>query len=195
MQAEDLELVQRGQQGDLEAFNALVERYQSQVYNLAARMLSNRASAEDATQEAFISAYKNIGKFRGGNLKSWLFRIALNTCHDFLRATRRRSQVYLDEATSEGALDLPSKEESPEEHALRRELGQEIQKGLATLPEDQRRVLVLVDLHSFSYDEVAEATRTSIGTVKSRLSRGRARLRDYLLTRRELLPMKFRLLK
>ena len=189
----ETQLVGLAQKGDLEAFNELVRRYEKLVFNVAARLLSDSASAEDVTQETFISAYNNIGKFRGGSLKSWFLRIASNGCYDYMRTPRYRREVSLDASVDDSHFDVPSSLESPESYVQRRELGREIQTGLATLPEDQRTVLVLIDLQEQSYDEVAQATGASLGTVKSRLSRARAKLRDHLMQKRELLPQKFRL--
>lgn len=192
MQEDDQALVEASQEGDLEAFNRLVERFQGQVFGLAFSILGNRASAEDVTQESFVSAYRNIRKFRGGSLRAWLFRIVSNASIDVMRSSKRRPEVSLDASLSEG-FDVPSREESPEEHAVRGELRLEIQRGLESLPEDQRLAVTLVDLQGLSYEETAETVRVSLGTLKSRLSRGRSRLRDYLLQRRELLPDEFRL--
>ena len=179
-------LVQRAQQDDLQAFNALVERYETQAYNLARRMLGDPAAAEDATQDAFISAYQNIRRFRGEHLRPWLLKIVANASRDVLRSPERRRTVSLEEIAAAGDPPWPSKEESPEAYTLRQELGQEIQRGLQALPRDQRLVVILVDVQGLSYEEAALVTRASLGTVKSRLSRARANLRDYLRPKREL---------
>lgn len=192
MQPEDTDLVNRSQNGELAAFNAIVERYQSRVYNLSARILGNATSAEDATQEAFISAYKAIGKFRGGSLRAWLLRIASNTCYDILRSSKRRPEQSLDLSMENPGFQVASGAASPEQQAITSELGSEIQRAIIALPEDQRMVLVMIDVQGASYDETAQAIGTSMGTVKSRLSRARGRMRDYLRERRELLPDEFR---
>lgn len=192
MQPEDTDLVNRSQNGELAAFNAIVERYQSRVYNLSARILGNATSAEDATQEAFISAYKAIGKFRGGSLRAWLLRIASNTCYDILRSSKRRPEQSLDLSMENPGFQVASGAASPEQQAITSELGSEIQRAIIALPEDQRIVLVMIDVQGASYDETAQAIGTSMGTVKSRLSRARGRMRDYLRERRELLPDEFR---
>jgi RNA polymerase sigma-70 factor (ECF subfamily) len=190
------ELVSRSKSGDVEAFNLLVEQYQRLVYNLALRMLGNSEAAEDASQDTFLSAYKAIGKFRGGSFKSWVLRIAANSCHDKLRVARRYRVVSLDTLLLEiDELPQANNTESPEDYTLRRELGRFLNEGLAHLPEDQRLVVILSDVQGLSYEEVAQATGSSLGTVKSRLNRGRTRLRDFLLKREELLPSKFRLNK
>ena len=190
---EDRELISQSQAGDLDSFNQLVEKYQSQVYNLALRMLGNAEAAADATQDTFLAAYRAVGKFRGGNFRAWLLRIAANCCRDQLRAARRRPASSLDLLLeSESPPPLVAKTESPEDYALRRELGRAISDGLASLPAEQRLVVILSDIQGLSYEDIAQATRSSLGTVKSRLSRGRERLRDCLLQQRELLPPEFR---
>jgi RNA polymerase sigma factor (sigma-70 family) len=192
MDAEDSELVVRSKDGDLNAFNFIVQRYQSQVLNLSARILGDRGHAEDATQETFISAYRAIDKFRGGNLRAWLMRIAANASRDALRGSRRRPEQSLDESLESPSFQPASGEASPEEHAERGELNAELQRAILALSEDQRTVLVLIDVQGFSYEEAAETAGASIGTIKSRLNRARRKVRDILLGKRELLPDKFR---
>jgi RNA polymerase sigma-70 factor (ECF subfamily) len=185
---EDSRLVTLSQGGDLAAFNALVETYQRQVYNLCWRMLGLREAAEDATQEAFLSAYCNIRRFRGPSFRAWLLRIAANAATDELRRRRRRPQVSLEAplSSSETALDLPDPSAGPEECALRLEQARHIRAALLTLPPDQRLSVILADVQGLSYEEVGQVMGSSLGTVKSRISRGRARLRRYLLERGEL---------
>lgn len=191
-------LIQSARKGDLDAFNTLVLAYQHQVYNLAYRIMGDEAAASDATQEAFISAYKNLKSFRGGSFKSWLLRIVTNACYDDLRRRKRRPATSLDELTNgedgEAEFDVPSADDGPETIAQRHELAQLLQRGITTLPDDQRIVLVLSDVQGMSYEEIAEMTNSNIGTVKSRLSRARAKLREYLQqTHGELLPEIYRL--
>ena len=192
MQDEDADLVARSKQGDLSAFNLIVDRYQSQVYNLAARILGNRSTAEDVAQETFISAYQAIGRFRGGSLRAWLLRIASNRSYDFLRASKRRPEQSLDLSLENPSFSVPSGEATPEEIALQGELGAEIQRAILSLPPDQRTTLALTDVQGLSYEEASEATGVGLGTVKSRLSRARSAVRDALLQHRELLPDQFR---
>ncbi len=182
---EEDELIARSREGDLDCFNRLVERYQQQVYNLSLRMLGNPHAAEDATQDAFISAFMAISKFRGGSFRAWLFRIATNACHDQRRSLRRRPTTSLDALPIE--LEWDQHALSPEEYALSRELGREIGRALSALPADQRLAVILRDIMGLDYQEIAQATASSLGTVKSRLSRGRARLRQHLGPYRELL--------
>lgn len=196
MASEELRLVTAAQRGDVESFNALVRLYESRVYNLSYRMLGDADSAADAAQDAFLAAYRNLRSFRGGSFRSWLLRIATNACYDILRIRKRRPAVSLDAALASddddsAPLQIADSSESPDDFALRRELARAIEIGLTELPEDQRLVVILCDLQGLAYDEIAEVTGTNLGTVKSRLSRGRARLRD-LLKQGELLPARFR---
>ena len=189
-------LIDAARRGDVGSFNQLVLSYQSMVYNLAYRILGDRHAAADATQDAFLSAFKAIGKFRGGSFKSWLMRIVTNACYDQLRHKQRRPTASLDallELDSVPIRFVADPGESPEEHALRQELSKAIQIGIGTLPPEQRVALVLSDVQGFSYQEIAEATGVSLGTVKSRLSRARGKMRDFLLEQRELLPSQYRL--
>jgi RNA polymerase sigma factor (sigma-70 family) len=185
-------LLQASKNGDVEAFNVLVLEYQGQVFNVCYRMLGDPSSAEDMTQEAFVSAYKNIKRFKEGNFRAWLFRIASNSCRDYLRSPRLRKSQSLEliEETFEGV--LISNLESPDNFAIRKELSGVIQVALLKLPEDQRFALILVDVQGMSYEEAANILDTPIGTVKSRLSRAREAVRRQLVKQKELLPTQFR---
>ena len=188
----DLELIRRSKEGDLDAFNEIVARYQRQVFNTAARVLGSTAHADDATQETFISAYRAIGKFRGVNLAPWLLRIAKNQCYDMIRSMRRRPSDSLEENLTNPSFVRAQSGGSAEDETLRGELAAEIQRAILSLPEAQRLVVTLIDVQGFSYEEAAEAAGVSKGTVKSRLSRGRARVRNHLRAQAELLPPEFR---
>ncbi len=189
--------IRAAQKGDVAAFNQLVRGYQAQVYRTAYRVLGDAASAQDATQDAFISAYKHLRAFRGGSFKAWLLRIVTNACYDQLRVKQRRPAASLDAMLLDPDNPAPGLEraasESPQDFAERQELGATIQRGLATLPHDQRMTLVLVDIEGVSYEDAADALATNVGTVKSRLSRARAALRDFLVQQQELLPSRYRL--
>lgn len=193
-------LISQAQQGDLEAFNRLILAYQSQVYNLALRLMGDPASASDATQEAFISAFRGLRRFRGGSFKAWLLRIVRNACYDEFRRWSRRPTTSLDDVSPylvgpepEGSVKLTSTDESPEEAMESAELAQAIQDCLDRLQPDSRILAVLVDVQGHNYQEAAAVIGKPIGTVKSRLSRARAKLRDCLQGYRELLPSAFRL--
>ncbi|MEA3459969.1 MAG: sigma-70 family RNA polymerase sigma factor [Chloroflexota bacterium] len=182
------QLIAAAKRNDVEAFNGLVITYQDMAYNLAYRILGDPDAAADATQDAFISAFRAVRKFRGGSFKAWLLRIVTNACYDQLRRKKRHPTVSL-----ESFYAIPGHEEDPENYALRQELSRVIQAGIQTLPYDQRIALVLSDVQGLSYKEIAQVVGISLGTVKSRLSRARAKLRDYLLEREELLPERYRL--
>lgn len=188
-------LIASARKGDVRAFNQLVLRYQTMVYNLAYRILSEPDAAADATQDAFLSAFKAMPKFRGGSFKSWLLRIVTNACYDQLRRKKRRPTSSLDDlpVDPDHSRYLRDPAKLPDEHLERQELNKVIQAGISSLPEEQRVVVVLSDVQGLRYNEIAEVTGLSLGTVKSRLSRGRAKVRDYLLSQRELLPARYRL--
>lgn len=188
-------LIEAASRGELPAFNQLILAYQGLAYNLAYRILGNGEAAADATQEAFIKAYRSLGQYRGGSFKAWLLRIVTNVCYDQLRNLQRRPTSSLEDlaGNTEHAGQLVDEAEQPPDYALRQELGRVIQAGIQRLPAEQRMVLVLSDIEGLSYEEIAQVMETSLGTVKSRLSRARAKLRDFLLTHQELLPSRYRL--
>jgi len=189
-------LVQSAQKGNLDAFNALILHYQTQVYNLALHLLHDGAAADDATQEAFISAYKALAKFRGGSFRAWLLRIVSNACYDEMRRQKRRPATSWDDfgdMDEEANPHLVDGGPLPEQTVQQRELRALLERALARLPEDQRVTLVLVDQMGFSYQEVAETMRVRLGTVKSRLARARLHMQSLLQEEGELLPRRYRL--
>lgn len=191
------QLVRRARAGDHAAFDALVEEYSSQVYNLALRITGSREEAEDCVQEAFLRAYAALPRFRGrAAFSTWLYRVALNVACDAARRRRRAPLAVSELATGEDPapdLDrplgegLPPRRESPEEGAILHQRRRVILEAIQRLPEHQRAVLVLYDLQGFSYEEIARITGARVGTVKSRLSRARLALRDLLTPHLELL--------
>jgi RNA polymerase sigma factor (sigma-70 family) len=183
------------QGGDVGAFNTLVLEYQRQVFNVCYRTLGNAEDASDATQDALLRAFRGLNTFHGSaaGLRSWLLRIAVNTCYDQLRRRQRRPVESLDApsaADAEHATSLgdhvPDPGVGPEQRSLTSETAREIQAALDLLPSDQRLTVILCDVQGLSYDEAAQAMAVELGTVKSRLSRGRAHLRDLLLAKGEL---------
>jgi RNA polymerase sigma-70 factor (ECF subfamily) len=180
---DDEALIRASQAGDLDAFNILVQRHERPVFNVALRLLRDVGLAEDATQDTFIRAWQNIGSFQTGSVRSWLYKIATNRSYDMLRASARRpagsleaEMVEIEPIWSSGGAG----EEPPDAHALRRELSIYLERALASLPDDQRMVVMLVDVQGLDYHEVAEAMGIALGTVKSRLSRARAKIRQTL---------------
>jgi RNA polymerase sigma-70 factor, ECF subfamily len=191
-------LIQEAMQGDLNAFNSLVLAYQDLVFNQAYRTMGELEMAEDATQEAFISAFRNLRSYRGGSFKAWLLRIVTNACYDELRRQKRRPTTPLepldnDDEEVESPHWLADPGESPEDSAERSELNDAIQHCLQSLPEEFRSVVILVDVQGMDYTEAAGAVGKPLGTVKSRLARARLKLRDCLQGYGELLPAPLRL--
>ena len=192
---DESQLIAAAQKGDLAAFNQLVLRYQNLAYNVAYRILGDPDLAADATQDAFIKAYKALDSFRGESFKPWMLRIVTNTCYDYLRSAKRKPSDSLDETmenSGESSPRLHDQGEGPESYVERQELNQMIQWAINQLNDDQRAVVTLVDIQGFSYEEAAAILDISIGTVKSRLSRGRAKLRDLMQAHQELLPARYR---
>ena len=200
---EEALLIARSQRGDVNAFNQLVLHYQHIVYNIVLRMLGDRDAAADVAQETFIAAFRAIQSFRGGSsFRAWLLRIASNQSCDHWRRVNRHPAESLEDLTEEdepqstsvlNSLIAAGQDVNPEEALLTQELQAVIQRGLESLPLDQRVAVVLCDVQGLSYDEIALTTQTTLGTVRSRIARGRARLRDYLSNHRELLPGNYRL--
>ncbi len=191
-------LITLAQEGDLDAFNRLVLTYQDLAYHCAYRIMGESDAAEDATQEAFLSAFRKLHTFRGGSFRAWLLRIVTNRCYDDLRYRRRRPVADLHPTDHHGEeIESPrwlaDPGETPEERAARLELNRAIQHCLQNLPPAFRTVAILVDVQGMDYEEAAQVIGKPLGTVKSRLSRARARLRDCLQQFWELLPDTFRL--
>jgi RNA polymerase sigma-70 factor (ECF subfamily) len=192
-------LIQAAQQGDLDSFNRLILAYQDMVFNQAYRMMNEMEAAEDATQDAFISAYRNIKSYRGGSFKAWLLRIVTNSCYDELRRRKRRPTTPLepldqDDEEIESPQWLADPGETPEDAAERAELAGALQHCLEGLPPEFRTIVILVDIQGMDYSDAAKAAGTPLGTTKSRLARARLKLRDCLKGYWELLPASFRLL-
>jgi len=192
----DERLVLLSKDGDLDAFNRLVDRFQGTVYSLCLRLLGNPQAAEDATQEAFLSAYRSISRFEGGNFRSWLLRIAANESKDELRRRSRRDRAgSLDQmfGTLEAPIEVRDPSPGAESELERKELGATLQQALDRLPFDQRQAVVLLDVHGYRYEEIAAMTGSSLGTVKSRIHRARERLRRDLSALAEPLTATWRL--
>ena len=194
------DVIAQARAGDVAAFNILVERYQRAAYSVALRLIGEPEAAADVTQDAIIAAFKAMRQFRGGAFHVWLLRIVTNHCFDYWRARKRRPTVSLDALTDpapDGSAPgndfwLTTDAWDPVALAEQHELQALLQRGLLTLQDDQRVALVLSDVEGLSYDEIAEVTQANLGTVKSRIARGRARLRDFLTQHRELLPRDYR---
>jgi len=188
-------VLKTAQGGDVAAFNTLVEAYQRQVFNVCYRTLGHREDAADATQDALLSAFRGLKTFQGSaaGLRGWLLRIAVNACYDHLRRRQRRPADSLDalggadpEHEISPAARVADPAETPEQRSLSAETAEAIQAAIDRLSPDQRLTVILCDVQGLSYDEAAEAMSVELGTVKSRLSRARAQLRDLLVAKGEL---------
>jgi RNA polymerase sigma-70 factor (ECF subfamily) len=186
VQRRDLILLQRARGGDLDAFNDLVVCYQDQLYALIVRLVPDRDQAADAVQEAFLHAFRHLDAFRGGSVRSWLNRIAINAAMDLQRFRKRRpAEPYpaLEDDTWQPPAD-PSAD--PVHTALMTERHKALHAALAAITDDQRTAIVMYDVEGYDYAEIAELTKVSLGTVKSRIHRGRLALRELLAERMDL---------
>src|SRR4051812_22267640 len=179
---DDEALVRAAQRGDVDAYNRLVRAHERQAYAVALRLLRRPDLAEDATQDAFIQAYRALDTFRGGSFRAWLMRIVTNRCYDMLRSANRRAADSLDDQVFEAEPHWSSiaPTDDPVARATQAELGRLLESALGRLPEDQRVTVLLCDVQGYAYEEAAQITGVALGTVKSRLSRARAALRDGL---------------
>ena len=185
--ARDRALVEQSLSGNLEAFNEIVRLYQDYLFALVVRVVNDRDSAADAVQEAFFSCYRNLDRFRGDSFRSWLTRIALNAATDVLRYRKRRPADPFPEWEDDSWQPPADEDSSPELQAMRRQSSRMLIQAMAQITDDQRRAIVLFDVEGFDYQEIADMTGVSLGTVKSRIHRGRLALRDILGADMELL--------
>ena len=175
-------------EGDQGAFEELVRLYEKRVLALTQRMCKNPEDAAEAAQEAFFAAWRGLKNFRGdSSFSTWIYRLASNACVDLLRREGKQ-QAAVSLVDGELNLDVPSAAASPQEEAERRELREQIEEGLRALPPEYRAALVLREIQQLRYDEIGEALGVDIGTVKSRINRGRKKLRIFLLERGNFSP-------
>ena len=174
------ELILLLQQGDEAALETILRLYEKKVYTLCRRMCGNDEDAQEAAQDAFLALWRSAKSFRGdASLSTWLYRLATNACIDLLRRNKRGGErVSLDD--EETTLELVDERPLPEQVVERRETQRLIEEGLAALPEEYRAILLLREAEGLSYAEIADAMHMELGTVKSRISRGRVLLRNYL---------------
>ena len=182
MHKTDEELVTLAAQGDTDAFNQLVVRWERSIHALAYRILGREEDARDVCQEAFLRAFRGLKGFKGqAKFSSWLYRIAVNLCRDWLRRERRRGVIQPSEGfeLNEQAIVDPISE-TVEELIVRRDLGRAVSKVMATLPEDQRTVIVLKEYHGLTFREIADLMECPLSTAKTRLYQGLSMLRRQL---------------
>jgi RNA polymerase sigma-70 factor, ECF subfamily len=184
--ARDQRLVERALSGDLDAFNDLVAHYQDLLFGLTYRIVRDRDAASDAVQEAFFSAFRNLDRFRGTTFRAWLSRIAINAATDVLRLRKRRPADPYPEWEDDAWQPPTGPADDPELQATHRAQARAISQAMESITVDQRRAILLFDVEGFDYQEIATITEVSLGTVKSRIHRGRLALRDLLADQMEL---------
>ena len=178
--ARDRALVEQALTGQLEAFNRLVELYQDYLFAMTVRMVRDRDIAEDAVQDAFFSAYRNLERFNGPSFRAWLTRIALNAARDILRKRKRRPSEPYPEWEDESRQPPAPEAERPDQVTLVAQQRAELARAMAGITDDQRTAIILFDVQGYDYAEIADMTDVSVGTVKSRIHRGRMALRERL---------------
>lgn len=192
----DQDLIAKSCSGDLDAFEALVKKYQQKVYTIAYRLLGNHADANDIAQEAFIKIYRSLPKFRGdSSFQTWLYHIVTNTCRDQLRKKRLKLldlHDNFDEVESKSLDTTGTGENDPETALIQKENQSDIQQCLNALSLEHRMVLILREIQGFSYEEIAKHLDCNLGTVKSKLSRARSAFKDLFLTRQNQTPKEIR---
>lgn len=177
---DERELIARLQKRDEAAFEELIRQYEKKVYSLCFRMCGNSEDAEEAAQDAFLALWRGIDRFRQeSSLSTWIYRLATNACIDTLRRRKKQSgSVSLDD--EELFVDAVDTSPQPQETVEHREAQKLLQEGLSALLEEYRKVLILREIEGLSYTEIAESASIELGTVKSRISRGRSLLRNFL---------------
>lgn len=191
METKENVLIEKSKKGDIHAFETLIEAYQKKVFNIAFGMLHNYEDANDAAQEVFIRVFKSIKNFKGeSSFSTWLYRITANVCLDELRKRKNKNVVSIDEdiTLEEGEISRQIIDDSPTPDivAEKNELRKIIYNAISELSEEHKTVIVLRELHGFSYDEISEMIKCPQGTVKSRISRARNILKNILKNKREL---------
>ena len=180
MELNEQKLIERASGGDPAAFNQLMAMHEKRMYAVALRMFANREDAQDCLQEAMLRIYRAIGSFKGqSSFSTWVYRITMNTCLDELRRKKNRPSTSLDNLLDQGW--SPSDGDNvPEHRAIQAETRKALVGAIRELPEDMRAAIVLRDMQGYSYDEIARMLDVNVGTIKSRISRGREKLREKL---------------
>lgn len=181
MPLDDELLIKRAQQGESKALEELIFACEKRVYNISYRFMGNEADAYDMAQESLIKIYKGISTFKGeSSLSSWIYRLTVNTCMDGLRK-RKNTPASLEYSMEIGVPFEDSLSETPEERVLSLEKAEDVQKAINCLNEIYKAVIIMRDIDGYSYEEISDILNISVGTVKSRINRGREKLREMLL--------------
>ena len=185
--SDDKKLIEKAAGGDVEAFEKIIEEYQNIVYSIALRMAGNETDAFDMAQEVFIKLYRNLSKFDGrSKLSTWIYRVASNTCLDELKKRKRirdntkSLNEEFETADDSVVLEIKDTKPLPEEEIENSEIKETLNSAILKLSDQHKEVIILRDIEGFSYEEIADITKNSVGTVKSRLSRARSALRKIL---------------
>ena len=183
---EDNFLIKQAIRGDAYAFEQLMRRHESRMYSVAIRMCGNREDAQDCVQDAMLRIYRALDRFKGqSSFSTWVYRITMNTCLDELRRRKVRASTSLDTLLESGW--SPTDEtDTPERHAIDSERRRALEKAIGSLPEDMRSAIVLREMQGLSYEEISDVLSVNVGTIKSRISRGREKLREKISARPEL---------
>ena len=191
--SDDLEeiLVKKAKEGNITAFEKLIISHERNIYNIAYRMFNNEEDAKDITQEVFMKVYRNISKFdENSRISTWIHRICVNTCIDEIRKRKGKETSSIDESIN---LEQSSVKKqyidntlTPEEALITKEDMKDIKKAIDTLSEDHKTIIILRDIQNLNYLEIADITGSSLGTVKSRLSRARLHLKNIIMENKEL---------
>lgn len=178
-------LIQAARAGDNLAFDELIGHYQAAAQRVAQQILRTEEAAADAVQDALIKVHRALPRFQDGNFRSWLLRIVTNTCYDYLRSQRRRATVSIEDLTDSTGTEFPGlqadEQQNPEVLVTEQESFRFLLQAVDQLPAWHRDVVLLIDVHGYDYAEASQILGLPLGTVKSRLSRARAALRDQLV--------------
>lgn len=179
------QLIQKAKMGDESSFESLILGCQHKAFNIAIRYLKNEDDAMDALQESFIKIFRHLSSFKeDSRFDTWVYRIVVNTCNDMLRKNSNQKitdSIFKTEDDKETVIEIADMSGAPEEVFNKKEKTEHIISCLEKLSQEQKEIIVLRDIHGFSYDEISGMLDCSIGTVKSRINRSRLRLREILL--------------
>ncbi len=185
-------LLEKAKNGDLDAFEKLIEGYQKKVFNIVYRMIGNPDDASELTQEVFIRVFRSIGSFKEeSQFSTWIYKIATNICLDELRKQKKHKVISLDEEikSDDGEMKRQIEDDKPQPDIIaeRNELKKTVRNAILALPDEYRLVIIMRDIKGLSYEEIARITKCPEGTVKSRINRARKALKAILCSKRELL--------
>lgn len=179
-------LIMKAARGDSWAFEQLMNKHEAKMYSVALRMCGNCEDAQDCLQETMLRIYRSLDKFKGQSaFSTWAYRITMNTCLDELRRRKARPSTSFDSLLESG-WDPAAETDTPEDAAVSNEQKRLVKEAIDALPEDMRAPIVLREMHDMSYEEISDILSVNVGTVKSRISRGRERLRQIICSRPEL---------